>query len=69
MPDKWTGQVLGKMHINGIRAGDVAQEMGVSRPRVSQILNGENVQVETRQRLESAVDAIIEKRKRGETDA
>jgi transcriptional regulator with XRE-family HTH domain len=69
MPEKWTGKLIGRMHNESITRQDVANELGVGKSYVTMLLNGTRTQKDARQRLESAVDAIIAKRKRGETDA
>lgn len=69
MLERWTGRLVGKMHNERVTVNEVAEELGVSRVYVSMILNGRRNPENARSRLEGAVDAIIEKRKRGETDA
>lgn len=59
MIEKWTGRLVGKMHIYGITLGDVAARLGVTTPYVSMILNGARKPKNARARLEAAVDEII----------
>lgn len=61
--EAWTGQLVGKMHINGIRGQDVAREAGISHSYFSQILNGKRNPDGMRERMEAAVERILEKRK------
>ena len=63
MVEKWTGRLIGKMHNNGVSAADLAAELGVTKAYVSMILNGARKPPEAKNRLESAVDAIIARRK------
>lgn len=64
MIEKWTGKLVGKMHNYRITLEDVGKEMGVSKPYVSMILNGSRKPPNARARLESAVDAIIDRQKK-----
>ena len=63
MVEKWTGRLIGKMHNNGVSAAELATELGVTRAYVSMILNGARKPPEAKNRLETAVDAIIARRK------
>lgn len=62
MVQKWTGRLVGKMHNEGIRAEDIASELGISTGYVSMILNGKRKPADAKERFEAAVNAIIEKR-------
>lgn len=63
MIEKWTGRLIGKMHNEGITRNELADELGVQKSYVSMILNCERKPPNAQQRLETAVDAIIERRK------
>lgn len=63
MVEKWTGRLIGKMHNNGVSITDLAAELGVTKAYVSMILNGARKPPEAKNRLETAVDAIIARRK------
>lgn len=62
MLQAWTGRAIGKMHNNRITYSDVAAELGVSVAYVSMILNGARSPKDGRERIESAVAAIIARR-------
>lgn len=66
MVEKWTGRLVGKMHNERITYDELAEELGVSKPYVGMILNGKRNPPGAKERLEQAVDAIVEKRKAGE---
>lgn len=66
MPAKWTGRLVGKMHMHSIYQTDIARELGVSRTYVGLILSGEREPPDAQKKLEGAVDAIIARRKAGE---
>lgn len=65
MLEKWTGNIVGKMHVHKITSKELAEEMGVSRQYVSMILNGTRSPDDARGRVETAVDALIERKKAG----
>lgn len=39
MPEKWTGDVVGAMHVAGITAKQLAHKMGVNEKYLSAVLN------------------------------
>lgn len=63
MREKWTGRLVGKMHNEEITRNDLAEELGVNKAYISMILNCDRKPPGIQQRLEAAVDAIIERRK------
>jgi transcriptional regulator with XRE-family HTH domain len=63
LKDKWTGRLIGKMHNHEITRNELANELGVKKSYVSMILNCDRKPPDAQQRLEAAVDAIIERRK------
>lgn len=60
--EKWTGRLVGKMHNEQIRLEDVAKELGCSKTYVSMILHCKRTPPGARERLETAVASIVEKR-------
>jgi transcriptional regulator with XRE-family HTH domain len=62
MPEKWTGELIGKMHNNRINYDEIAAEMGVTKAYISMILNGSRNPEGAQERMEKAVDAIIARR-------
>lgn len=63
MPEKWTGKVVGKMHVEEITNKDIAKEMGVTPAYVSMILNSSRSPAWAKERVTKALEAVIEKRK------
>ena len=61
MPEAWTGELLMKMHNNGIKRVHVAAELGVTKAYVTMNLNGARSTPGMRERMEAAVDRLIEK--------
>lgn len=62
MPEKWTGELLCRMHLNRIRAKEVAQELGVTEAYVSLVLSGRRCPKNAQQDFNLAVDRIAERR-------
>ena len=63
MPEKWTGRLVGRMHNERITVEDLSKELGFTKPYVSMILNSKRKPAWIRERMESAVDRIVERRK------
>jgi predicted transcriptional regulator len=63
MPEKWTGNLVGRMHNENITFENLANELGVTKAYVSMVLNGKRKPNNIRKRMESAVDSIILKRR------
>lgn len=66
MPEKWTGRLVGRLHNERITYEELANEMGVTKAYISMILNGSRKPDGIKERMESAVAAIIERKKVGE---
>lgn len=62
MPEAWTGELLMKMHNNGIKRVQLAAEMGVTKAYISMNLNGARSVPGMRERMEAAVDRLIERK-------
>lgn len=67
MPEKWTGNLVGRMHNERITYEELGAELGVTKAYVSMILNGRKKPKDAQSRLENALNAILAKRKSGET--
>ena len=63
MVEKWTGRLVGRMHNERVTYDELAAEMGVGKSYVSMILNGKRKPAGSRERLETAFNAVVEKRK------
>lgn len=63
MPEKWTGKLVGKMHIERVTCDDLATELGVTRPYISMILNGHRKPDGIQDRMEAAFESVVSKRK------
>lgn len=63
MLEKWTGAMVGKMHIHKVTLEEMATEMGVGKAYVSMILNGARKPEGIKERMDAAFKAIIDRRK------
>lgn len=63
MLEEWTGHLVGKMHNERVTYEELANELGVTRSYVSMILNGKRSPGGIRQRMEDAVDRLIDRRR------
>lgn len=63
MKDKWTGDLIGKMHIHEVTYDDLANELGVTKAYISMILNGSRTPETAKERLQGAFQRVLEKRK------
>lgn len=61
MPEEWTGELLKKMHNNRIKRVDLANELEVTKSYISMLLNGARFTPGARERMEAAVDRLIER--------
>ena len=63
MPEKWTGRLVGKMHNECVSYDDLAEELGVTRAYVSMILNSRRKPDGIQERMETAFESVVSKRK------
>ncbi len=62
MPEKWTGELLGRMHNERVNAADLAEELGCTKAYVSMVFNGARSPANAKERFEDAFEAILAKR-------
>ena len=62
MPAKWTGDLLGEMHVAGITAKQLADEVGWHPKYLSVVLNGHKEPKDAETKLRKALQQLIEKR-------
>lgn len=63
MPEKWTGRIVGRLHNEEITYEELANELGVTKAYVSMILNSTRKPKGIKERMDAAVNAILERRK------
>lgn len=59
MPEKWTGELIGKMHNNGIKQVELAEKLGFTNSYTGMLLRSERKPLGIRQKMESALDELI----------
>lgn len=59
MPEKWTGDVVGKMHVNCITYDDLAEKLGYTKAYISMILGGSRHPAGAEQKFRDALDDLI----------
>lgn len=59
MLDKWTGDLVGRMHVNEVSQNELATELGYTKSYVSMVLRGRNKPQGIEERMNAALDAII----------
>ena len=62
MPEKWTGGIVGKMHINRISYESLAKQLGCTKAYVSMVLNGSRHPAGAEQKFCEALDYLIQKK-------
>ena len=63
MAENWTGGIVATMHMHKIKQSELAQEMGLTFQYVSMVLNEKRQPKGMKERMEAAIDAIVERRR------
>ena len=61
---QWIGDFVGRMHRNRVTITQISKEMGVTREYLSLILNGHREPPGIEERVNEALDSVIEKKTR-----
>ncbi len=61
---QWTGDIVGKMHIHGITAKELALHLGCHEKYVSAVLNGRKTPAHAEEQYTKALDELIAERER-----
>lgn len=62
MPAQWTAEVIGKMHLAGVTAKQLAAEVGWNPKYLSVVLNGHKEPKGAEQKLKAALDHLVQHR-------
>ena len=62
MPDKWTGELLGRMHNERVTRKELAKQLGVGSAYVTMVLNGNRNPPNAEQRFFDAFTAVLKAR-------
>lgn len=56
---RWTGEVIGELHVNGLEIRALAKKMGVSPEYASKILNGHKIPKNAEEKVKTALNELI----------
>lgn len=59
MPKKWTGELVGLMHVHRITHAQLAEELGLTDRYVSMVLNGHRQPIGAEERFRTALGKLI----------
>lgn len=59
MPAKWTGEVVGAMHVAGITAKQLAHTMGINEKYLSAVLNGKKEPKGAEDKCKAALSKLL----------
>lgn len=59
MPELWTGEVVGAMHVNKIRAKDLAKRLNYNEKYLSTVLNGHKTPKCAEQKIKAALAELL----------
>lgn len=62
MSEEWTGRIVGLLHTHRIKQSELAGELGLTAQYVSMVLNGKKSPKGIEERMEDAIQAIIQRR-------
>jgi hypothetical protein len=65
MPEKWTGEVVGRMHVEKVTYTELGKKLGICKGYLCDILNSRREPKDIQQRVTSALDELIAERKKG----
>lgn len=68
MPEKWTGDLIGRMHNAKVMRIELAEETGWHKSYITMILNGYRHPKDAEAKLNAAFDAIMARRSERGTD-
>lgn len=59
MPEKWTGDLVGRMHNAGITNEQLARKLGICKSYLGAILNGKRKPKNAEKRLNEAFEELL----------
>lgn len=63
MPEQWTADIIGKMHLNHITAKQLSAQLGYNPKYVSAVLNGHRCPKKAEKTFREALHTLIENKK------
>lgn len=68
MKEKWTGDLVGRMHNAGVTQEELAEELGITKAYVSMILNSKRTPPDAKKRLEDAFQSVLKHKSSTKTE-
>lgn len=62
MATEWTSRVVGLLHMHRITQAELAAELGLTAQYISMVLNGKKTSKGIDERMEAAIQAIVNRR-------
>jgi transcriptional regulator with XRE-family HTH domain len=62
MSTEWTGRIVGLLHTHRITQTELAAELGLTAQYISMVLNGKKTSKGIDERMEAAIQAILDRR-------
>ena len=62
MPEQWTGEIIGEMHLNQVTAKELSEKLGYRREYVSMVLNGHRNPKGAAETFRRALDELIKQK-------
>ena len=59
MPAQWTADIIGKMHLNGLTAKQLADKLGWHPKYLSRVMNGHNTPAGAEEKVQKALNELI----------
>ena len=69
MATEWTGRIVGLLHMHRITQAELASELGITAQYVSMVLNGKKTSKGIDERMEAAIQAIVDRRNGNQASA
>lgn len=69
MERAWTGRIVGLLHMHRITQAELASELGITAQYVSMVLNGKKTPKGIDERMEKAIQSIVDRRNDKQTPA
>jgi len=66
MREKWTGDLIGRMHNADVTFDELGAELGWGKSYISMILNGTRNPNGAQEKMEAAFEAIVERKRKEE---
>ncbi|MBW7573881.1 helix-turn-helix domain-containing protein [Caproiciproducens faecalis] len=62
MPEQWTAEIIGEMHLNGITAKQLAAQLGYNPKYVSAVLNGHRSPKKAKQAFRESLKELVQQK-------